>query len=126
MSININDLEIRFEEIFGEHELLLKAVKPWREYEGEKQQLGYAYSINCPALCCRITVKMRGSEPVITNEELQKSQLPIRVVVTAEELVFYGKSIYEVELKVVASSVTIVPANKPAKAEGFPPNTVGK
>jgi len=117
MGFSINDLALTFPVVFGGHKLRLESVTEWTDYN-TKNQLGTKYRLRDEELCLKFDLKVRNMTPIISNEDLRKSDKKIYVSVVAHEMSFHGKNVYDADVSVVAESISIKPAVNTAAKSG--------
>lgn len=133
MSLSLGDFNFTLQTLFGGNsQFQLKKVSPWYEFDANhtsdtKKQLGTKYQVADLKLVIKFDVKVPNNTPIIDNEALQKSATPVFVTFGNNKVSFYGKSLFECSLSVVAERIELVkPITKSTAAQsvGFPDVTM--
>jgi hypothetical protein len=115
MGFNINDFKFNLERLFGEGAKfpLLKVAK-WED-NVTKAQVGFKYNVASEEFFAKFSVKIGENKPVITNEELMKSESRVYVTFTNTVVTFYGDSVFNADISVTAAKAAIVKNDAPVE-----------
>ena len=92
----INNIKLELKQVANSEEVILIGVIPFKDYiDGKPSEniAGYKYNVVCPAnKYDPLAVKIRQSQPTITNEEIDAAGGSIKVTFVGFEGKFYRTS----------------------------------
>ena len=92
----INNIKLELKQVANSEEVILIGVIPFKDYiDGKPSEniAGYKYNVVCPANKYEpLAVKIRQSQPTITNEQIEAAGGSIKVTFVGFEGKFYRTS----------------------------------
>jgi len=113
MGLSVNEFNHTLNSLFGEKkQFKLLKVSEWRDFDGDdrdidRRLLGYKYLVADLDMIIKFHIKIEGDTPIITNEEVQSTEVPISVCCPDSIVKFHGPSLFNCDISVTAKKIVL-------------------